>query len=312
MKPKKDARFIDGILLLDKPLGLSSNTALQIVKRLFKARKAGHTGSLDPLASGMLPICLGECTKYSQYLLEADKSYFVKAKLGIRTTTSDAEGEIVSDKPVPTLTHKKVDQLFDTFRGSYDQVPSMYSALKYQGQPLYKLARQGVVVERKSRAITIYQLDVTNIDLDTNIITFIVKCSKGTYVRTLVDDFGELLGCGAHVSELRRLDVSAFREEEMVTLDALEALAEADDLAAMDQLLLPTDITVKHLPKIELSGDMAHYLCLGQPVFVPQLTITGTVRLYSKAGDFLGVGEILDDGRVAPKRLIQQQLTAVS
>ena len=190
---KQDSRVaIDGVLLLDKPLGMSSNAALQRVKKLLRARKAGHTGSLDPLATGMLPLCFGEATKFSQYLLDAHKCYCVRAKLGVRTTTSDAEGEVVATRPVPSLPYKALDESLNAFRGTIDQVPSMFSALKYQGKPLYQLARQGITVDRPSRKVTIFQCDIQEVTEDE--VALNIKCSKGTYVRTLVDDWGRSAG----------------------------------------------------------------------------------------------------------------------
>ncbi len=212
---------MNGIFLLDKPIHISSNAALQKVKRLFQAKKAGHTGSLDPLATGMLPICFGQATKFSQYLLDADKSYAVTMQLGVRTNTSDKEGEVISTREVPNLSVTDIDRAFDNFRGNIQQVPSMFSALKYQGKPLYFYARQGITIERPSRAITIHAID--HISLENNLVYFTVHCSKGTYVRTLVDDVGEQLGCGAHVTQLRRLSVGPYRETDMMTMEQLTA-----------------------------------------------------------------------------------------
>ena len=300
-KQHEKRRRVDGILLLDKPSGITSNSALQKVKRLFNARKAGHTGSLDPLASGMLPICFGEATKFSQFLLESDKSYRVSAKLGIRTTTSDMEGEVVSERIVPSLSMAEINSVFDQFRGEIDQVPSMYSALKYQGQPLYKLARQGITVERPSRRVNVYRLDVSNVENE--IIQFDMTCSKGTYVRTLVDDFGELLGCGAHVVALRRLLVGPYPSEAMVDMESLEA--NADSIENLDSNLLPISTAVARLPDIQLTESMAFYLQQGQSVFVTGVPASGLVRLSLKNGRFLGIGEIID-GKVVPRRLLRQ------
>jgi len=291
-------RVVNGILLLDKPTDISSNHALQKVKRLFNAKKAGHTGSLDPLATGMLPICFGEATKFSQFLLDSDKTYRVAAKLGVRTTTSDAEGEVVSTRAVPDLTMTMIDKACDQFRGEIDQVPSMYSALKYQGQPLYKYARQGITVERPSRRITVYQLDVTDIQQDQ--IFFDLRCSKGTYVRTIVDDLGELLGCGAHVASLRRLHVAHYPIDAMVDMESLEKI---DNFEKLDQLLLPVSSCVITLPEVQLTESTAFYLRQGQSVFVPNIPSSGTVRLFTKNGIFLGLGECID-GKVTPRRLL--------
>ena len=299
---KSNRRKVNGILLLDKPIGQSSNQVLQQVKYLYFAAKAGHTGSLDPLATGMLPICFGEATKYSQYLLDANKAYFVKAKLGVRTTTSDAEGEIVSTKPVPELTVKALDKAFDTFRGEISQIPSMYSALKYQGQPLYKYARQGIEVPRKERLITVYQLDV--LDYQDEVVTFAMRCSKGTYVRTIADDLGELLGCGAHVIELRRTSVGEFQESAMIPLEQLEQLKEAQKFVEMDDFLLPAEAGLECWPAIYLNEELVHYLKQGSPVLVPKLPKGQWLRLYTKNEEFFGVGELQNDGRVAPRRLV--------
>jgi len=295
---KNIKRAINGFLLLDKPTGITSNAALQRVKRLFHAKKAGHTGSLDPLASGMLPICFGEATKFSQYLLDADKSYFVKAKLGIRTATADKEGEIIAQREVPTLTQADIDSAFDSFRGEIDQVPSMFSAVKHKGQPLYKLARKGIEVERKSRRIKIYELNV--LDFENSTVTFEVSCSKGTYVRTLVDDFGESLGCGAHVIHLRRSTVGHFQMDQMNSLEKLENINDKD----LMNYLLPLESIVGNWPAIKLETHTAFYLQQGQAVMVPQAPTEGWLRLLHKNGQFIGVGEILSDGKVAPRRLI--------
>jgi tRNA pseudouridine55 synthase len=295
-------RDVNGILLLDKPSGITSNDALQQVKRLFYAKKAGHTGSLDPLASGVLPICMGEATKVSAFLLDADKRYQVRCQLGVRTTTADAEGEVVETRPVVSWTAEQIDTIFDEFRGSIEQIPPMYSALKHQGQRLYKLARQGVEVEREPRPVDIYELTLTGqgddwIDID-------VHCSKGTYIRTLAEDIGEKLGCGAHVSALRRSMVGPYGAGQLVTLDQLKHLKE-NDMRAMDDLLLPIESALSQWPDVDLSTDAAFYLQQGQPVLVPHAPTSGWVRLYEGNRSFLGMGEILDDGRVAPRRLMK-------
>jgi tRNA pseudouridine55 synthase len=303
-RSRQKGRVLDGILLLDKPKGITSNAALQTVKRLYNARKAGHTGSLDPLASGMLPICFGEATKFSQFLLEADKQYLVTAKLGVRTTTGDAEGEVVSEKAVPTLTEQQIQELFTRFTGVIAQIPSMFSAIKQNGQPLYKLARQGIEVEREARHITVYGFEYLSHQADQ--ITFTVHCSKGTYVRTLVEDMGEALGCGAHVQELRRLTVGSYKAEQMQDLGKLQELSGQQDFATMDSFLLPVDSAIERWPALALSEAAVYYLKQGQPIIVPYAPTSGWVRLTRKEGGFLGVGEILDDGKVAPRRLIQQ------
>ena len=311
---RKKGRLIDGIFLLDKPLELSSNHALQRVKRLFGAAKAGHTGSLDPLATGMLPICLGEATKFSQYMLDADKVYRTTAKLGIRTGSGDVDSEVISERPVPVLDREMVEAALQTFFGDTMQVPSMYSALKQNGQPLYKLARQGIEVERKARPIHIY--DIKLLDIREDELDIELQCSKGTYVRNLVDDLGELLGCGAHVITLRRLSVRGFDEAAMVTLEKLQAMAaEAGEpeqaFEKLDALLQPAWEAVKELPKVELNDLAASYLKQGQPVFVPNITGAGKVVLFNKDADtaksFVGIGEIMDDGRIAPNRLVSTE-----
>lgn len=302
-RSRQKGRVLDGILLLDKPKGITSNAALQTVKRLYNARKAGHTGSLDPLASGMLPICFGEATKFSQFLLEADKQYLVTAKLGVRTTTGDAEGEVVSEKAVPTLTEQQIQKLFTRFTGVIAQIPSMFSAIKQNGQPLYKLARQGIEVEREARHITVYGFEYLSHQADQ--ITFTVHCSKGTYVRTLVEDMGEALGCGAHVQELRRLTVGTYKAEQMQDLGKLQELSGQQDFATMDSFLLSVDSAIERWPALALSEAAVYYLKQGQPIIVPYAPTSGWVRLTRKEGGFLGVGEILDDGKVAPRRLIQ-------
>ena len=314
---RKKGRLVDGIFLLDKPLQLSSNHALQRVKRLFNAAKAGHTGSLDPLATGMLPICLGEATKFSQYMLDADKVYRTTAKLGIRTGSGDVDSEVISERPVPALDRKTVEAALKTFLGDTLQVPSMYSALKKDGQPLYKLARQGIEVERKARPIHIY--DIKLLDIRGDELELELQCSKGTYVRNVVDDLGELLGCGAHVITLRRLSVRGFDEAAMVTLEKLQAMAASYDgnadpeqaFEALDALLQPAWEAVKELPQIELNDLAASYLKQGQPVFVPNVTVTGKVVLFNKdagtANAFVGIGEVTDDGRIAPNRLVSTE-----
>ncbi|HXH02989.1 MAG TPA: tRNA pseudouridine(55) synthase TruB [Candidatus Competibacteraceae bacterium] len=298
--PKRD---VHGVVLLDKPLGLSSNAALQAVKRLYRVRKAGHTGSLDPQATGMLPICLGEATKVSAYLLDADKTYDFVCRLGVTTTTGDAEGEVLERRPLPAaLSVAQVEAVLARFRGEIEQIPPMYSALRYQGQRLYRLARQGVEVERAPRTVTIHTLALRALEGERLACT--VRCSKGTYVRTLAEDIGRALGCGAHVVELRRSAVSPYAAAAMVGLDELERLAEQGE-AALDARLLPVDSAIAHWPALHVGADSAHYLRHGNPVLVPRAPTRGLVRLYQGETRFLGIGEILDDGRVAPRRLVQ-------
>jgi len=294
-------RRVNGILLLDKPSGLTSNAALQAVKKLYRARKAGHTGSLDPLATGLLPICFGEATKVSGFLLDADKDYCVTCKFGERTTTGDAEGEVVQQRPVEELTEERLRGVLQGFTGQIDQIPPTYSALKHKGERLYKLAREGVEIEREARQVTIHALEL--LTLAPPLAEIRVHCSKGTYVRTLVEDIGEALGCGAHVAGLRRLGVGPFDDTQMIDMDALRAVA-AEGEHALDKLLLPLESGLAQWPDVRLSGDAAFYLRQGQPVLVPKAPTAGLVRLYEGENRFLGVGEILDDGRVAPRRLM--------
>lgn len=294
---------MNGILLLDKPTGMTSNAALQKVKRLLKVKKAGHTGSLDPLASGMLPLCLGEATKFSQFLLEANKIYQVTAKLGIKTNTGDAEGEIILQREIINITQEKILRAMEKFRGAIEQIPSMYSALKYKGQPLYKLARQGITVERKPRTVHIHELTLLNCVADS--FSVHVRCSKGTYIRTLIEDIGEVLGCGAHVTELRRLTVGAYATSQMVTLLELETLMQKNNANILENHLLPLVSTVAHWPEVRISEAAAFYLRRGQPVIIPQAPTSGWVKIILHSGNFLGVGEIIADGRVAPRRLVQ-------
>ncbi len=294
-------RRVNGILLLDKPPGMTSNAALQMVKRLYTARKAGHTGSLDPLATGLLPLCFGEATKVSGFLLDADKRYRVVCKLGERTTTGDAEGEVVEQRPVEAVSGARLRQVLEGFVGEIAQIPPMYSAVKHKGERLYKLARQGVEVEREARKVDIHSLELR--DFNTPLFEIDVHCSKGTYVRTLVEDIGELLGCGAHVTALRRLAVGPFDDSQMIDMAVLEAAA-AESMTALDKLLLPMESGLAQWPGVRLSGDAAFYLRQGQAVLVPQAPTEGWVRLYEGESRFLGMGEILDDGRVAPRRLM--------
>ena len=299
-------RIIDGILLLDKPKGITSNQALQMVKNIYRARKAGHTGSLDPLATGMLPICFGEATKFSQFLLEADKQYEVTGRLGVETTTGDEEGEITAQNPVPLFTQPMLEVVFSKFLGQIQQIPSMYSAIKKNGQPLYKLARQGIEIPREPRDIHIHHIHYLSHDAES--FSIAVSCSKGTYIRTLIEDIGKQLGCGAHVQALRRLSVGVYSAEKMKTLDALEKLSleplSEENRLIMDAHLLPVDSAIENLPEIVLSEAAIYYLSKGQPVIVPYAPTSGLVRMKRKSGGFLGVGEILEDGKVAPRRLV--------
>ncbi len=298
----KQRRDVHGILLLDKPAGLSSNAALQQVKRLFNARKAGHTGSLDVPACGLLPICLGEATKVSGFLLDAGKRYRTVFKLGERTTTGDAKGECLQRRPVVDVTTTRIRSVLREYTGTIQQIPPMHSAIKHQGKPLYKLAYAGETVERKPRTITIYALDLMRFDCDN--VEVEVACSKGTYIRTLAEDIGETLGCGAHVQFLRRLQVGPFNLTDAITLDRLEELTQQGP-QSLDGRLLCADMALADQPPVCLSPDASYYLCQGQAVLVPKAPANGMVRLYDAERRFLGVGQVLDDGRIAPRRLIK-------
>ncbi|MBK1693726.1 tRNA pseudouridine(55) synthase TruB [Chromatium weissei] len=301
---RNSGRNITGILLLDKPLHLSSNDALQRVKRIYRAAKAGHTGSLDPLATGLLPCCLGDATKFSAFLLDADKRYRVQVRLGVTTTTADAEGDIVETRPVENVDAARIETVLRGFRGNIDQMPPMYSALKCNGQRLYKLARQGIEIERQPRPIEIFALELLSIELPE--IELNVHCSKGTYVRTLAEDIGRELGCGGHVSQLRRTGVGPYLEANtpFVALNDIAAMANDDTPQRLDAHLLALDSALGHWPAVKLSADAAFYLGQGQAVVVPQAPTSGLVRLYDSSQKFVGVGTIADDGKVQPKRLI--------
>jgi len=296
---RNKGRSVSGVLLLDKPAGLSSNQVLQRVKNLFKAAKAGHTGSLDPLATGMLPICFGEATKISAFLLDANKRYRFSCQLGQTTTTGDTEGEVVNTADFSAVTTKHIERVLPDFIGDIEQIPPMYSALKHNGQRLYKLARQGIEVERKPRTVTIFDIHLHS--LKQGIMELEVTCSKGTYVRTLAEDIGEVLGCGAHISQLRRLSVGPY-EGEMVTVQTLEELVE-QGTHMLDKLLLPVESGVADWPDVHLGADAAFYMSQGQPILVPHAPTEGWVRIYDQQ-KFLGVGEVQDDGRVAPRRML--------
>lgn len=294
-------RQVHGILLLDKPAGVTSNGALQRVKRLFNAKKAGHTGSLDPIATGMLPLCFGEATKFSQFLLESDKTYHVVAKLGVQTNTGDTEGEVIATYPV-NVTEAQVDAVLPTFVGEIEQVPPMFSAIKHQGRPLYELARNGIEIERAARRIKIFSLTLTAFTADT--LTLRVHCSKGTYIRTLVEDIARQLGCGGHVIALRRTAVASYSNAVMYTLPELESIALSTQFAGLSACLLPVETSVQAYPAIKLSTSAAFYLRMGQPVRTTLTLDCSLVRLMSEDAKFLGIGEVMSDGRVKPHRLL--------
>jgi tRNA pseudouridine55 synthase len=291
---------IDGILLLDKGLGLSSNRALQQVKHLFNARKAGHTGSLDPLASGLLPLCFGEATKISQYLLDSDKRYLTTFKLGETTTTCDAEGDVISKTRV-NVSQQQLESVLNTFRGVIEQVPPMYSALKKNGQPLYKLARKGIVVERKPRTVEI--IDLTLLAFDAGLLRMDIRCSKGFYIRSLAFDIGEALGCGAHVVDLRRTAAGKFDVKDAVTL---EQLAVMDDQLRLQQLM-PIDAGIDHMPQVSLAQDSSDDLRQGKIVNADEVPQAGLVRVYSDNGLFIGIGEALEGKQIKAKRLLSTE-----
>jgi len=301
-KRRNRGRPVDGVLVLDKPAGCTSNQILQRVKRMFGAAKAGHTGSLDPLATGVLPLCFGEATKFSQLLLDADKAYVVKARWGQRTDTADADGEVIDTCPTDGLTREALLETISRFTGEIDQVPSMYSALKHNGQPLYKLARQGVEVERPARRVRIHSLEL--LDFDNTWFSMAVSCSKGTYVRNLVEDIAEAMGNLAHVVELRRTQAGPYTLEQAVTVEDLAQAIDSGGHNALDELLLPLGTSADHWPALELSESTAFYLRNGNPVQVPGAPLEGWVKLTGPNDEFIGVGEILDDGKVAPRRLI--------
>ncbi len=286
---------------MDKPAGISSNDVVQQAKRLFGAQKVGHTGSLDPLATGVLPLCFGEATKFSQYLLDADKKYWAQVRLGITTETGDADGEVIAQADASSVTPAQAVAALETFVGEIEQIPSMYSALKHQGQPLYKLARKGIEVERAPRQVSIYSAEL--LQFSEASIELRVHCSKGTYIRSLAEDLGAALGCGAHVSALRRLAAGPYEEGQATTL---AELCETNDMQEMDALLLPVSSAVDSWPAVRLHEDTAHYVRQGQPVQVAHAPTDGWVQIFELAEEdrFLGVGEILTDGRVAPRRLV--------
>lgn len=310
MARTKKGRAVSGIVVINKPLGLSSNQVLQRVKHLFGAQKAGHTGALDPLASGVLPICLGEATKLSQLLLDADKAYDTTARLGEIRSTGDAEGEVVATAPVPELDSQQLERLLDRFRGEVEQVPPMFSALKLDGKPLYELARQGMsadeiqaVADKKRRVITIHELLLQAVrpqELDLS-----VRCSKGTYIRTLVEDIGQAIGCGAYVSRLHRTQCGPFHSGQMLTLEQLEVLA-AEDMESLDSVLLPPATAIPDWPEVALTLAEADKMLHGQPISTG-LSDCPSVQLWAVAPDYrqmIGIGQIAA-GQIKAQRLFQ-------
>ena len=295
-KQKKAWKQVDGVLLLDKPVGMSSNDALQKARRLFSAAKGGHTGTLDPLASGLLPLCFGEATKFSADLLDADKTYEAELQLGVTTDSGDAEGQVIATAAV-AVSEAQVLAVLPQFTGAIEQVPPMHSALKRDGRPLYELARQGIEVERAARAITIHALDLLSFSGDRARLR--VRCSKGTYIRVLAADIGQALGCGAHLTALRRTQVAELDLDGAVTLAELEALDEAD----RPTRLAPVDALLSSLPLVELSPGAAERFRHGNPVPLPAGR-EGRLRVYAE-GRLLGLGEPGPGGRLWPKRLVQ-------
>ena len=305
--PRKKARgrSLNGILLLNKPYAISSNKALQRIKSIYFAQKAGHTGSLDPLATGMLPICFGEATKFSQFLLDANKHYQVTAQLGVRTTTCDEEGEVVNTASTAAITREKIEAVLQQFRGTIEQVPSMFSALKHQGVPLYKLARQGIEVERQARTVHVNVLSIIDFNPQKSLLILDVKCSKGTYIRNLIDDIGEVLACGAHVKNLHRLSVANFSSGDMYTLEKLQALRDAQDFSELDASLLPIEAITTSFPQLKLTAAAVFRLQQGQVLNDISLSKVGLVNLYNEDNNFLGIGEIVVNGTLVARRLIK-------
>lgn len=295
-KPK-GFRDVDGIILLDKPIGISSNQALQKVRYLFKANKAGHTGSLDPLATGMLPICFGEATKFSAYLLDASKSYRADCQLGKTTSTGDAEGEVTSQRPVE-VNQTMLDSVLKSFVGQLEQIPPMHSAVKVNGQRLYKLARNGREIERSARTIEIHSLDQVAFENDRLVID--VSCSKGTYIRTLAEDIGEALGCGAYLSDLQRTGVHPFWQQPCYSLPELQEMAES----SLDTCLLPVQAALSDFPELIVDGATAVSLKQGRVIQLDSAIASGLINLLAENGQFIGIGEAGIDGQISPKRLM--------
>jgi tRNA pseudouridine55 synthase len=298
---KKKGRDVNGVLLLDKPPGITSNDVLQRVKRLFNANKAGHTGSLDKPATGMLPICFGEATKFTSFLLNADKYYYTCCQLGIETSTGDAEGQVTESHDIPALSEKRLSRVLAEFEGEILQVPPMHSALKHQGQRLYKLAYQGIEVDRKARPLTIYSIKLIGFTADQ--LELEIHCSKGTYIRKLVEDIGRRIGCGAHICKLVRTGVNNFSSEQMLSIDKLMKLSDTGQ-SSLDDVLLPIDSIIMEMPEVTLAYSISRYIENGQAVIVPHAPTAGMLRIYNQNHDFLGVGEVLEDGRIAPRRLV--------
>jgi tRNA pseudouridine55 synthase len=297
MAKRKSGRDVHGIVLLDKRLGASSNQALQEVRRLFNANKAGHTGALDPLATGLLPLCFGEATKVSALMLDDDKRYQVTIQLGVMTDTGDSEGKIVTEMPVPLLDDERLQACLQHFTGPIEQVPPMYSALKHQGKKLYELAREGKTVDRQPRAITIYELQLLHVDVGAGQLSLDVFCSKGTYIRSLAEDIGHWLGSCGTVTALRRTRAGMFGLDQAHTLQQLQDM----DFAQLQNTLIALDMPLKNIPDVSLSSEQAEKIKQGQRIAFSG-GMAGQVRIYSPQA-FLGLGEILMDGKLVPKKL---------
>lgn len=303
MSRRRKGREVNGILVIDKPLEITSNGILQQIKHLYGAAKAGHTGALDPLATGVLPLCFGEATKFSQMMLDSDKAYVATARLGVRTETGDSEGAVVEEKPVPALTEADVEAVLENFRGAIQQIPSMYSALKHKGRPLYEYAREGIEIERPARPVTIYELKL--LAVRDNELDMAVSCTKGTYIRSLVEDIGAALGCGAHVIALRRTMASGYSLSQAHDVSALEAMRENGE--SLDGLLLPPESALTMFPEYRLSGPPLVSILNGQPVRITEQPFEGLVRIYGDHS-FVGLVEALPEGdgtNLVPRRLVK-------
>ncbi|MCW4153589.1 tRNA pseudouridine(55) synthase TruB [Halomonas sp. 18H] len=308
MARRRRGRAVNGVLLLDKPAGLSSNHALQRARRLFDAQKAGHTGTLDPMATGLLPVCFGEATKFSSYLLDADKVYRTRVELGVITDTGDAEGEVLERRAPPALDETAISAVLGDFIGELDQVPPMYSALKHQGRKLYELAREGKTIERAARRVSVY--DARLLAFDGTAFEMEARVSKGTYIRTLAEDIGQALGCGGHISALRRLKTGPFVADDMLDLASLEQRVEA---ASQDAALLPVDVLVAHLPRHDLSDAGARHLSYGQAAGneAGVLPVDSLIRLYHDE-TFRGLGVVTAAGDIAPRRLLSSAVAGAA
>lgn len=293
---------VNGILLLNKPAGMTSNRALQKVKRLLDARKAGHTGSLDPAATGMLPLCFGEATKVSAYLLDAEKTYRVTAKLGEATDTGDGDGSVISKAPVPEIDRQGWEAILEQFLGDSEQVPPMYSALKHQGKRLYQLAREGKQVDRPPRRVEIFDLRL--LALEGDIMRIEVSCSTGTYIRSLAEDIGKRLGCGAHITALRRTSVDVFDEEDALSFECLQDLQQLRGMAAIDARLLPVTVALQRFPEIVLDSVDSIAIRQGRRLQPEPGMEPGLYRLSSSLDGFIGLGEVTENNELQAKRLM--------